>query len=340
MEIHFELFIQHKKNIILLLVLSLLTANLTYSQSKSHVKEWKLKLNGKRVLILGDSITQDGTYVSFLEYFLETMYPEENFNIISIGLSSETASGLSEPGSRFPRPCIFSRLDSALKIIKPDVVTACYGMNDGIYSPQSPERFKAFKNGIMNLIKKIRAAGAELILLTPPVFDTSASTHNVQKDNAKEYGFSKPYYKYDKVLTDYSNWIMGLRIKDLKTIDLHRAMKSYLDNRRRTEPEFKINKDGVHPTHLGHLLMAEIFLESTGTHIHFNNLDEELAKVSADTLYKLINKQRQLRSKGWLDYIGYTRGKSVKTNDIKQTEDRVTELQKQIDLLKRGSTMH
>ena len=55
-------------------------------------------LDGKRIAVLGDSITQGGTYVSFMDYFLHKALPRRRFEVYPLGLSSETLSGLSEPG--------------------------------------------------------------------------------------------------------------------------------------------------------------------------------------------------------------------------------------------------
>jgi lysophospholipase L1-like esterase len=325
------------KRVCILLILTCLSANqFAYPSSKKNKDHTRTILENKRVLFLGDSITQDGTYVSFIDYYLQSMFPRKKFDIISIGLSSETASGLTEPGSPFPRPCILTRVDRALKEIKPDIVTVCYGMNDGIYYPQSPKRFMAFKDGMLRLIIKLKAAVNKIIILTPPVFDPLRIPQKIQKDGAKSYRFSKPYYKYDNVLADYSRWIMNLHIKNVETIDLHTRMKQYLDRRQKVDPNLFINRDGVHPTPLGHLFMAQTFLNGIGIQIHPNNLEQELGKISADTLFKLVNKQRQLRSKGWLDYIGYTRGKTVKSDEIAPTEKQAAELQKQINVLRQN----
>ena len=91
--------------------------------------------------------------------------------MVGIGLSSETCSGLSEPDHPFPRPDVHERLDRALAKVRPDVVVACYGMNDGIYYPFGEDRFKAYQNGVNRLIEKVHATGAKLILLAPPPFD-------------------------------------------------------------------------------------------------------------------------------------------------------------------------
>ena len=162
-----------------LALILLICSSLFFAQDNQNIL-----LSGKRILILGDSITMDGTYVSFMEYYLESIYPSKKFNIISIGLGGETTCGLTEPG-HFKRPCIFSRLDSALSEIKPKLVFACYGMNDGLYNPQSPKRFQAFKDGILKLIKKLKAVGAKVIIMTPPVFDPLHIPGKVLKDNEK-----------------------------------------------------------------------------------------------------------------------------------------------------------
>jgi lysophospholipase L1-like esterase len=295
----------------------------------------QISLSSKRILFLGDSITQDGTYVSYIDYFLQKMFPDKNFDIISIGLSSETASGLSEPNHPYPRPCIHERLERALEKTKPGLVIACYGMNDGIYYPQSEERFQAYKEGMNKLIKVIKSHNADLIILTPTIFDPVQCTDKIQKKDTTVYGYSHPYYLYDNVLADYNTWIMNDIDGDVKTIDLHSPMKKFLELKREQDSTFTITKDGVHPTHLGHLLMAEAFLKGVGVPLDFSDLNKELKKVEADTLFKLVDEQRQTRSNGWLDYVGYTRGKTVKTNNIEPTELHVKKLQMQIDELRR-----
>jgi hypothetical protein len=95
-------------------------------------------LEAKRIVVLGDSITYGGEWVEFLETWLRLRFPTAQFDIINLGLPSETVSGLSEAGhagGAFPRPDLHERLGRALERTKPDLVLACYGMNDGIYFP-------------------------------------------------------------------------------------------------------------------------------------------------------------------------------------------------------------
>src|SRR5258708_7123385 len=62
---------------------------------------------GKRVVFLGDSITQAGGYITFASYYLEKLHPQKDFDFLGLGLASETLSGLSEkamPAGGFRAP--------------------------------------------------------------------------------------------------------------------------------------------------------------------------------------------------------------------------------------------
>jgi len=102
-------------------------------------------LQARRVVFLGDSITYSGEYVEFIETYVRSRFPESRVEFLDLGLPSETVSGLSEPGhagGAFPRPDLHERLGRVLEKAKPDLIVACYGMNDGIYYPFSDERFQ------------------------------------------------------------------------------------------------------------------------------------------------------------------------------------------------------
>jgi len=273
-------------------------------------------LAGKRVMILGDSITQDGTYVSYLEYFLTKQYPERSFDIINVGLSSETASGLSEvghAGGSFPRPCVHERLQRSLDAVKPQRVVACYGMNDGIYQPYSEAIMKAFQDGITKLADSCRAAGAQLILVTPPVFEGGA---------------------YDEVLGKFSEWEVAHPPKGVIAVaDLHTSMAAARAERRKASPDFRFTNDNVHPSELGHVVMAQSILQGLGIPMPQGKAEDLLAAAHADPLFSLVCKHRSTRSNGWLNHIGYTRERTVapKTGDIEAVEASAKQIQTTIN---------
>ena len=294
-----------------------------------------LLLMNRRVLWLGDSITQDGKYVSFVEYYLQRQFPGQDFDFISIGLGSETVSGLSEKTHPYPRPCVFERLQRALDAVKPATVLACYGMNDGIYHPQARERMQAFQAGIHRLSNAVQGQEAQFILLTPPPFDP-LPVKALQPETASDFGYARPFTNYDSVLNDYSRWELSLPATEARVVvDLHTALDGFTAKERRKNPEFSLDKDGIHPSPLGHLLMARTILRAIGVATVAGEPEGELKQIEADPLFKLIRERREKRSAGWLDYVGYTRGKTVKSASVMEIERQAAALQTRIDQLRR-----
>ena len=284
-------------------------------------------LGNQRVLVLGDSITQDGRYVTFLEYYLHRSNPQARCDLISIGLSSETLSGLSEHDHPFPRPCVLERLDRALAAVKPDLVLACYGMNDGIYHPASPETRAAFNAGLHQLIAKVRATGARLVLITPPVFDPQPIRERTQPAGAADYGYAHPYAGYDTVLAEFAAMERSLHEPGVTVVDLHTPMAAALAAQRAGDPAFAFTTDGVHPGEAGHLFMARIIGAATG----LTWPDEGLGRIQSDPLFALVRDRRRLRSEAWLPFVGYRRGETFRSPDIEAAEAVATRLQVQID---------
>ena len=281
-----------------------------------------------RVLVLGDSITQDGRYVTDLEYYLHAAgLPVD---LISIGLSSETVSGLSEASEAVRRPWVLQRLDRALKAVKPTVVLACYGMNDGTYRPLTPEILAAFTAGLHQLIDHVRAAGATLVLITPSVFEPAPIAAKTVPVTAAQFGYSHPYAGYDEVLGEFARTELALHEPGVTVIDLHTPMAAALAARRAQDPAFAFAKDGVHPGDLGHLVMAEVITAGLGLTAPAAP-DAELARLSADPVFGLIRERRELRSEAWLPFVGYTRGDTFKSASVTAAEKVAARLQREID---------
>ena len=131
---------------------------------------------------------------------------------------------------------------------KPDLVIACYGMNDGIYLPFDEARFTAYRDGIEHLRRTVSAAGARLTLVTPPVFDEAKG--------------KKPGYA--AVLDRYSAWLVSQRASGWDVVDLHAPMQRQLDTARAADPLFVFAKDGIHPGPEGHWFMAKQILSHLG----------------------------------------------------------------------------
>ena len=217
----------------------------------------------RRIVFLGDSITYGGQYIDYLGAYLATRLPDRRLELLDVGLPSETVSGLSEPGhagGKFPRPCLHERLARVLPKTRPDLVVACYGMNDGIYYPLGEERFKAYRDGVARLAEAVAAARARLLILTPPTFDPVPIKAKTLPAGRDEY--RQPFEGYDEVLARYSEWLLGQRASGWIVADVHGPMARHLAERRKAAPDFKFAGDGVHANATGHWLMAQAVLEA------------------------------------------------------------------------------
>ena len=222
-----------------------------------HGNDPFLLKDGQRVVFLGDSNTYAGKFIAYLDAYLCTRYPDKRFELINLGLPSETVSGLSEPDHPYPRPNVHERIDKALELTKPAIVVICYGMNDGIYYPFSDERFQKYQQGITKLIEKVERAGATALLMSPAPFDSKPLAAKVQPKGAAKYSWVRPYDRYDEeVLTKYSEWLLTLRNKKYAVIDAHAAVRKHLETMRKEDAQYRVSGDGIHPNADGHLVIA------------------------------------------------------------------------------------
>ncbi|MDA1015266.1 MAG: SGNH/GDSL hydrolase family protein [Planctomycetota bacterium] len=288
--------------------------------------ELQFPVHAKRILFIGDSITHSGQYVAWIDAQLRLQGVEPLPEIIGIGLSSETCSGLSEPDHPFPRPDIHERLDRALQQIKPDVVVSCYGMNDGIYYPFGEERFKAYQDGVNRIIKKVHDANAKLVLLTPPPFDPVPirDKGNLKPAGEKKYAYFAMYENYDDVLARYGKWIMQQKDRVDMVIDIHTPITERLAAERKQNPKFTLAPDGIHPNAAGHRLMGETILHAWGI--------ESSAEPSAELLGLVMQRTRIVHD-AWLSAVGHKRP-GVKTGlPIVDAVAKVAELDAKIEPL-------
>lgn len=254
----------------------------------------------KTVLFLGDSITHAGHYISFVEARVRLENKNKVPQIINLGLPSETCSGLSEPDHPFPRPTVHERLDRALRMIKPDLVFACYGMNDGIYYPFSEERFTAYQKGINLLVAKVKATGAKLVLITPPPFDPLPlkKKGKLLPLGREKYAWFEIYEDYDKVLERYSKWL-GTQAKKVDGfVDVRTPILRQTEAIRAKDSEFTMSNDGVHINKQGH----EIFANALLKHLKLSG-----TKGIDGELLKLVEAGHKATHVPWLTYVGHKR---------------------------------
>ena len=282
----------------------------------------------QQVLFLGDSVTYSGRYVAWFEAWLLTRDRRVVPTVINAGLPSETVSGLSEDGhagGRFPRPKLAERLDRVLRLTEPDVVFACYGINCGIYQPLDQGRFQRYQEGIRHLKQRVEAAGATLILITPPFFD----------DQRAKKGFS-----YNAVLDRYAEWLLARRQEGWLVVDLHGPMTAEVQGRRRTDAEFTFQIDGVHPNAEGHWFMArQLFRWFGDERAARAELPEPMlaeAGISPEAM-KLVQQRMALLRNAYVTAAGHQRPGVRNGLPVDEAREKAQELTRQLDGLLEGN---
>lgn len=265
--------------------------------------------SAKKIVFLGDSITQDGRYIDYLETILlaET---SKRYEILDMGLSSETVSGLTEStykDGKVSRPAISERVDRVLSKTKPGLVLACYGMNDGIYQPFNEGRFDRFAAGIERLRASVAKYGAGITHVTPPVFDPLPIQENVVPAGSQTYSFQKPFKDYNNVLDVYSERLVRQGANfGWRVIDVHTAMGKALAEKRKTDPAFTFAKDGVHPDAEGHWLIAQQILKAwrLTAKAKFEDFAGDSGRLAM--LHQYVAQRQKILKASWMKECGKT----------------------------------
>jgi lysophospholipase L1-like esterase len=286
-----------------------------------------------RIVFLGDSITHAGGYVQRLEAAMRLQMPQRQVEFLNLGLPSETVSGLSEPGhagGQFPRPVLRERLDRILQQTKPDLVVACYGMNDGIYYPLSEDRMAKFREGIEELHRKVEASGAVIIHMTPAFFDAQPIQDRLLPAGLDEY--RQPYAGYDEVLETYSKWLLEQRSRGWKVIDLHGAMKQAVQDRRKSAPDFTFAADGVHPNEEGQAVVAGPLAREWGLQLDDQGKPQvpQGKSIDSDRLFQLVAQKQRLLQLAWLSSTGHLRPGIPQGVPQQQANEEASKIDQQI----------
>ena len=311
---------------------SLLALFLLVLPSKAAEPPAVTKLEGvKRIVFLGDSITQGGDYVTDFECWL--LANGIKTEVINLGLASETASDLTEEENAghlkaygFGRPMVSERLDRALTAAKPDLLIACYGMNDGSSLPSNDEGLKRFVDAITHLREAALKSGVKrVVFCTPPVRDDKG-------DAALKF--------HDENLTRYSKWLLSKRADGWDVVDFHGPMRKALDEGRAKDPAYSLSKDGVHPGREGHWIMAhELLTQFLGAKLDGVTSGEALFAAKGPEIRKLVDQRMHTLFNAWMTKIGHQRpgapgGPGTKPGQsIEQATESAAAITKQIETL-------
>jgi len=212
-----------KTHILILLIISAVTV--------SNAAEFFFK-DGDKVVMMGDSITQQYLYSSYVERWALTRFPDRNITFLNIGIGGDTANGYNV---RFKRDVLPNT---------PTVMTVDYGMNDGHYRAFDEEGFRHYKSALQAIANQAKAANIRIAWLT---------TNPVEP---KEDG--PALQGYNLTLEKYAEGVKQIAATngDALFVDQFHPFLSIIDKARTANPKNRIGKEPVHPTPEGHAVMA------------------------------------------------------------------------------------
>jgi lysophospholipase L1-like esterase len=205
-----------------------------------------------RWAVIGDSITQYGSYYAWIHLYYATRFPDWDMAVINTAISGDSAAGT------------VRRYDWDIKPAHATVATIMLGMNDvsrDLYAPgsASPEilaRREAalanYRESLGQLVQRLRRDGTRVILVTPSPFDETVAV-----DFPRLPGVNQALAEcaaFMRTLADRENSAV---------IDLHGSMTELNARLQVSDPKFTlIGRDRVHPGIPGHLVMAYFFLRA------------------------------------------------------------------------------
>ena len=292
-----------------------------------------------RIVFLGDSITYSGQFIEYIEAYLRINQSNHRYEFLDLGLPSETVSGLSEPGhagGAFPRPDLHERLERVLEQTKPDLIVACYGMNDGIYYPFAEARFEKYQDGMRRLRERATAVKAKVLHATPPVFDPMPIRSRTLPAGLTEY--RQPYEGYDAVLERYSEWLLAQKAVGWDVVDVHGPMKHHLSEARQRDSGYRLADDGVHINTTGHWLIAREILRHWGVRdravVEAVNGEQLLSGIpNGLAVLKLVQQKQRMLKDAWLTTTGHKRPGMNQGLPLIEAQRRAQGLEAEIDAL-------
>ena len=138
-----------------------------------------LKKNDK-VVMIGDSITEQHLHSTYLECWALTRFPQQNLQFINVGIGGDTA-----PGGR-------NRFQRDVLPYAPTILTVNFGMNDagGPGNQWVEERFKNYRTGLQGIADQSKSANIRVVWFTPQPVEIAAAGPSILPDNLNLEKFS------------------------------------------------------------------------------------------------------------------------------------------------------
>jgi lysophospholipase L1-like esterase len=200
-------------------------------------------VKGDNIVFLGDSITQGGGgpngYITVFTKAIQAAHPDFGLTTVNAGISGHKV------------PNLQARLDKDVIAKKPTIVYIYIGINDVWHSERGQGTPKdKYEAGLKDLIARINAAGARVIMCTPTVIGEKAVGTN----------------KLDAMLEEYSE--ISRKVATETKSQLCDLRKAFLDHLKANNPNDQekgiLTGDRVHLNPAGNKLVAQTMLKALG----------------------------------------------------------------------------
>lgn len=197
--------------------------------------------DGDRVVFLGDSITEQRLYTTYLETYLLTRFPAWNLEFRNAGWGGDT-SYLRTRGVPADQALRRDVLD-----LHPTVVTIDFSMNDAGYGVLKQDQYDQHMAGEKAIVQQLQAAGVRPIVLTASA---------VEKNEPGDDGVG-----YNETLSQFAAGDAAVAAQaGAPFADQLHPFIDAINRLRATDPKGRLSGDAVHPGKPGHLMMADFIL--------------------------------------------------------------------------------
>ncbi len=179
-------------------------------------------------------------------------------------------------------PGFLGRMENDVLVFKPNVVTLCYGMNDGSYTAGKGSIYDIYRTAMIDIVAGLKKAGVrDIVIGTPGAVDTDTF---MKLDPAV----------YNNTLKELGNIGKEVAAKEgVGFADVHSLM---IDAMARAKAKYGkdynvAGGDGVHPNRNGHLIMAYAFLKALGCDGDIGTItfDQKAGKAEATEGHKVVS---------------------------------------------------